>query len=38
MENELNEHLECTCGRCENELPQVTTSYEEKITMNTSTI
>ena len=40
MDNEdLNEYLECTCGRCddgkcqccdcENEHPQVTTSYEE---------
>ena len=37
--DELNEYLECTCGRCddgkcqccdcENEHPQVTTSYEE---------
>lgn len=40
MDNdELNEYLECTCGRCddskcqccdcEHEHPQVTTSYEE---------
>lgn len=40
MDNEdLNEYLECTCGRCddgkcqccdcENEHPQVTSSYEE---------
>lgn len=40
MDNEdLNEYLECTCGRCddgkcqccdcENEHPQVTTSFEE---------
>ena len=40
MDNEdLNEYLECTCGRCddgkcqccdcENKHPQVTTSYEE---------
>ena len=40
MDNEdLNEYLECTCGRCddgkcqccdcENEHPQVATSYEE---------
>ena len=37
--NELNEYLECTCGRCDdgkcqccdcdNEHPQVATSYEE---------
>lgn len=39
MMDELNEYLECTCGRCddgkcqcfehENEHPQVTTPYEE---------
>ena len=37
--DELNEYLECACGRCddgkcqcsdcENEYPQVTTAYEE---------